>query len=64
MSLTKQQITDKAIEYCSSIDFTNDKNLSDKGRFRVKEWAKQDFIAGANWMQEQLALPDIDTEKI
>lgn len=60
--MDKQQITDEAIKYCSHIDFTDDKNLSEKGRLRVKEWAKQDFIAGAEWMQEQLRLSGVSIE--
>jgi hypothetical protein len=30
--------------------------LNEKGRVKVAEWCKQDFIAGAEWMQEQLHL--------
>ena len=54
--MTEQQVTDEAIKYCSCIDFSDDKNLNEKGREKVKEWSKQDFIAGAKWMQEQLRL--------
>lgn len=51
--MNKQQIIDEAIFYSSHIDFTDDKNLSEKGRLRVKEWAKQDFISGANYVLRQ-----------
>lgn len=54
--MKKQDIQDEAIKYCSHIDFSNDKSLNDKGRIKVVEWCKQDFIAGAEWMQEQLRL--------
>ena len=57
--MNKQQITDEAIKYCSHIDFTDDKNLSEKGRLRVKEWAKKDFIAGANYVLRQLRLSGV-----
>ena len=54
--MNKQDIEDEAIKYCSHIDFSNDKSLNEKGRIKVAEWCKQDFIAGAEWMQEQLRL--------
>ena len=54
--MNKQDIEDEAIKYCSHIDFSNDKSLNEKGRIKVAEWCKQDFIAGAEWMQEQLYL--------
>lgn len=54
--MNKQDIEDEAIKYCSHIDFSNDKSLNEKGRIKVAEWCKQDFIAGAEWMQEQLCL--------
>jgi len=54
--MNKQDIEDEAIKYCSHIDFSNDKSLNEKGRVKVAEWCKQDFIAGAEWMQEQLNL--------
>jgi hypothetical protein len=54
--MNKQDIEDEAIKYCSHIDFSNDKSLNEKGRVKVAEWCKQDFIAGAEWMQEQLHL--------
>lgn len=60
--MTEQQITDEAIKYCSCIDFTDDKNLNEKGREKVKEWSKQDFIAGAKWMQEQLRLSNVSQQ--
>jgi len=62
--MNKQQITDEAIKYCSRIDFTDDKNLNKKGRQKVCEWSKQDFIAGANWMQEQLRLSNVSESVI
>jgi len=54
--MNKQDIKNEAIKYCSHIDFSNDKSLNEKGRIKVAEWCKQDFIAGAEWMQEQLHL--------
>jgi len=54
--MNKQDIEDEAIKYCSHIDFSNDKSLNEKGRVKVAEWCKQDFIAGVEWMQEQLHL--------
>ncbi len=54
--MNKQDIEDEAIKYCSHIDFSNDKSLNEKGRIKVAEQCKQDFIAGAEWMQEQLRL--------
>ncbi len=47
--MTDQQITNEATKYSSSIDFTDDRNLSEKGRKRVREWATTDFIAGAKF---------------
>ena len=54
--MNKQDIEDEAIKYCSHIDFSSDKSLNEKGRVKVAEWCKQDFITGAEWMQEQLHL--------
>lgn len=54
--MNKQDIEDEAIKYCSHIDFSNDKSLNKKGHIKVAEWCKQDFIAGAEWMYEQLRL--------
>ena len=54
--MNKQDIEDEAIKYCSHIDFSNDKSLNEKGRIKIAEWCKQDFIAGAEWMMEQLHL--------
>ena len=51
--MTDEQIKDEAIKYCNSLDFTGDKGLNEKGRDKIREWCQQDFIAGANWMQEQ-----------
>jgi hypothetical protein len=30
--MTKEQINEEAIKYCSHIDFKNDKSLNEKGR--------------------------------
>lgn len=57
--MTKEQINEEAIKYCSHIDFTNDKSLNDKGREKVAEWCKQDFIAGANYVMKQLILSGV-----
>lgn len=54
--MNKQYIEDEAIKYCSHIDFSNDKSLNEKGRIKVAEWCKQDFITGAEWMLKQLGL--------
>lgn len=54
--MNKHDIEDEAIKYCSHIDFSNDKSLNEKGRIKVAEWCKQDFIAGAEWMLGQLRL--------
>jgi len=62
--MNKQQITDEAIKYCSQIDFSDDKNLNKKGREKVRKWSKQDFIAGANWMQEQLRLSNVSNRAL
>lgn len=57
--LTDIEIKNEAIIYCNHIDFTDDKNLSEKGRNRVRKWAKQDFITGAQWARDQI----IDTNE-
>lgn len=57
--MTKEQINEEAIKYCSHIDFTNDKCLNEKGREKVAEWCKQDFIAGANYVLKQLILSGV-----
>ena len=57
--MTRQKINDKAVEYSSCIDFQDDKNLSEKGRSRVREWAKQDFIAGGHYVMKQLILSGV-----
>ena len=54
--MTKEQINEEAIKYCSHIDFTSDDCLNEKGRKRITEWCKQDFIAGATYVQKQLIL--------
>ena len=51
--MTDEKIKNEAIKYCNALDFANDKSLNEKGRDKVREWCLQDFIAGANWMQEQ-----------
>lgn len=50
----KAKIEHEAIKYCNSLDFSGDTGLSEKGRTRVREWSKQDFIAGANYIVKQL----------
>ena len=49
---TDKRILNEAIKYSSSIDFTNDRILNKKGRKLVRQWATDDFIAGANWSQK------------
>lgn len=61
--MDKQQIKDEAIKYCSRLDFTDDENLNEKGREKVRDWLKQDFIAGAEWMQEQLRLSSVSQQR-
>ena len=48
----KNKTLDESIKYSSSIDFTNDRILNEKGRQIVRGWAEQDFMAGANWMEK------------
>ena len=40
--------------YATHLDFAYDKALNDKGRKRVEEWCKADFVAGAKWMRERV----------
>lgn len=61
--MTKKQITAEAIKRCSLIDFSDDKHLNKKGRQKVREWAKCDFIDGAEWMQEQLRLSSVSQQR-
>ena len=62
--MKKQQVTDEAIKYCSQLDFTDDKNLNEKGRQKIREWSKQDFIAGANYVLGQLGLSSVSSSAI
>jgi hypothetical protein len=43
-----------AMEYSISIDFSDDHNLSEKGKIKIKDWAREDFTAGANWMKSKM----------
>lgn len=58
--MNQRKIEDEAEFYSTHLDFLDDKNLNEKGRGKIKEWTKQDFIAGANWMMKQLRLEEGD----
>ncbi len=49
--ISENDIKTEAKQYSSKL--TNDKKLFNK-RIRVKQWANDDFIAGAQWMQRML----------
>jgi len=44
-------IEKEAEVYATNLDFSNDSQLNEKGRQRVAEWCKQDFVAGAKYMR-------------
>jgi len=52
--MNKTEIEKEAEFYSTHLDFSRDESLNEKGREKVKAWCKQDFIAGAEWMKEQL----------
>lgn len=54
--ISKEEIDKDAHYYSSHILFPDDQLLNDKGQKRVVEWATQDFIAGANHLQQKLIL--------
>lgn len=49
---TDEEIEKWADQYCSELDFADDKVLSEKGRTKVQEWAKRDYVSGAKAVRD------------